>query len=97
MNKLYAADLFLTPPDLSRPSSTTGIAKLRSLQRQAALLITGGLRSTPNDALDTLAGLLPFHLLLAQCQHRALLRYCTLPATNPIYNIVSHARNRKKL
>ncbi|KAF8975732.1 hypothetical protein BDQ17DRAFT_1181717, partial [Cyathus striatus] len=62
---MYAADLFLTPPDLSRPSfSTAGIAKLHSLQQQAALLITGGLRSMPNDALDKLAGLLPFHLLL---------------------------------
>ncbi|KAF8987636.1 hypothetical protein BDQ17DRAFT_1194875, partial [Cyathus striatus] len=81
---LYMANLFLSPPDLTKVSPSSGLAKLTSLQCQVALIITGGLRSTPTNALDILAGLLPFHILLAKHQQNTLLCYCTLPPTNPI-------------
>ncbi|KAF8988368.1 hypothetical protein BDQ17DRAFT_1257723, partial [Cyathus striatus] len=95
---LYATDLFLTPPDLTKPPSALhGLSKMRSLQRQATLLMTGGLHSSPADALDVLAGLLPSHILLTKHQHCALLQYCTLPKTNPIYHIVSFSHNHRWL
>ncbi|KAJ7362929.1 hypothetical protein DFH08DRAFT_683412, partial [Mycena albidolilacea] len=71
---LYAADLFLSPPACNRsllarvdPSERREraiIKKLRSIQRRAALAITGALRSTPTDTLDVYAHLLPVEYLV---------------------------------
>ncbi|KAJ7346405.1 hypothetical protein DFH08DRAFT_701217, partial [Mycena albidolilacea] len=66
---LYAADVFLSPPAVNRSllaQFVTGerreravVKKLRSIQRCAALAITGALRTTPTDVLDAYANLLP--------------------------------------
>jgi len=50
----------------------------------ATLAITGALRTTPNDLLDVHMGLLPIDLLLKKICHRALVRACSLPITNPV-------------
>ncbi|KJA12715.1 hypothetical protein HYPSUDRAFT_107258, partial [Hypholoma sublateritium FD-334 SS-4] len=69
---LYAADVFLTPQTRRTISCTAQksghaiITKLASIQRRAAIGITGGMRSSPTDLLDSLAGLLPFHILVDQ-------------------------------
>ncbi|KAJ7309368.1 hypothetical protein DFH08DRAFT_694524, partial [Mycena albidolilacea] len=70
---LYAADLFLSPPAVNR--SLLGrfaserrergiVKKLRSVQRRAALAITGALPSTPADVLDVYAHLMPVPYLV---------------------------------
>ncbi|KAF8995392.1 hypothetical protein BDQ17DRAFT_1172146, partial [Cyathus striatus] len=89
---LYRAELFLPPPDLRNPTKVpVTFLPLRSIQWKAALLITGGLHSSPYDALDLLADLLSFHLLVSRMQWQALLRYCTLPVSHPLASFVQKA------
>ncbi|KAF5383195.1 hypothetical protein D9615_004913 [Tricholomella constricta] len=67
---LYAADIYLSPPRRQtetasvKKSGRAIINKLASVQRRAAIMATGAMRSTPTTALDALAGLIPFHLLV---------------------------------
>ena len=67
---LYAADIFLTPETRNHGNRTAQqsgwavINKLSAVQRQAAIIITGGMSTTANDVLDVLSNLLPFHLLV---------------------------------
>ncbi|KIK37151.1 hypothetical protein CY34DRAFT_93225, partial [Suillus luteus UH-Slu-Lm8-n1] len=50
----------------------------------ATLLVTGGLRSTATDVLDTHASVLPLQQALRKICHRATLRMATLPAPHPL-------------
>jgi hypothetical protein len=63
---LYAADVFLNPATVKARAAENRavITKLRTVQRKAALLITGGLSSTPTDVLDAYAGLIPMRHLI---------------------------------
>jgi len=96
---LYAADIFLTPPtnrspaDLQRNGRAV-INKLASVQRRAALSITGGMQSAPTDVLDVLADILPFHLLVKQHRKQAALHLATLPETHPLSKPVMSAARR---
>ncbi|KAF7773567.1 hypothetical protein Agabi119p4_5734 [Agaricus bisporus var. burnettii] len=98
----YAIDVWYEPPYLKegakkRTGSVKALKKLTSLQRIAAIAITGGLRTTPNDILDAHAGLLPCHLQLELTCFRNALRICTLPANNPTAKIARNAKaNRAK-
>jgi hypothetical protein len=65
--------------------------KLRSIQRCAAVAITGALPSTPTDALDALANLLPVEFMVENLRYRAALRLTTLPNTHPLNDIVHEA------
>ncbi|KAF8799851.1 hypothetical protein BYT27DRAFT_7030218, partial [Phlegmacium glaucopus] len=58
----------------------------------------GTLRTTPTDLLDAHAGLLPIDLCLKKICHRALIRICSLPSTNPVAMQVMryHCRPAKK-
>jgi ribonuclease HI len=97
---LYAADIFLTPQRKMNTRSTDGkssqgiINKLASVQRQAAIMITGAMRTTATDILDVMANLLPFHLLVDKLRHRAALRLATLPASHPLHKPVANAAGR---
>ena len=86
---LYAADIFLTPQekvgkrtDKDRPNQAI-VNKLASIQRQAAIMITGAMRTTATDILDIMAGLLPFHILVDKHWHGAVLWLATLPKSHP--------------
>ncbi|KAJ7123913.1 hypothetical protein C8R46DRAFT_839668, partial [Mycena filopes] len=67
---LYAAGVFLSPPPGNRSAGQSrarerGIIKnLRTIQRRAALAITGALPSTPTELLDIYAHLLPIAQLI---------------------------------
>ena len=52
----------------------SSIKSLASIQREAALMITGALGSTANDVIDSMANLLPFYLLVENYRYRAALR-----------------------
>jgi len=68
---MYAADLFLVP-GLGTSKGTKGfISRFAKIQRQATLCITSTLKSTPMDALDACADVLPFHLLVEKLAYRA--------------------------
>lgn len=93
---LYAADVFLNPtPAASRRQSTTGsvqaVKRLAQVQRQAAILITGAMRTTATDVMESHANLLPMTALVRQlCQHAAI-RLCTLPQNHPLHPFLARA------
>ncbi|VDC00142.1 unnamed protein product [Peniophora sp. CBMAI 1063] len=94
---LYAVDIWCLPipkdipcarPTMAaRRGSLGAIRRLSAIQRIAALTITGGLRSSPNDVLDIHANLLPMRLLVAKHCFRALTRISALPETHPLFPI----------
>ena len=65
--------------------------KLATIQRQGALAITGGLRTSPRDALDAHASLLPMHLRLSRARHNAATRIAALPKTHPLHPALRRA------
>ena len=96
----YAADIFLTPHTrVGRRWGNTKytqaiVKKLASIQRGAALLITGALRSTATDAVETLVGLLPFHLLIDKVRYSAAIWLATIPSTHLLHKLVNDAASR---
>ena len=96
---LYGADVFLGPALHSdsiknKKGTRAALNKLAAIQRSAALLIVGGLRSSPTDTLDMHANLLPFHLLVDKARFQAALRLATLPGTHPLYKPAVQAARR---
>lgn len=96
---LYGADIFLGPALRSdsiknKKGSRAALNKLAATQRSAALLVVGGLRTSPTDTLDLHANLLPFHLLVDKVRFQAALRLATLPATHSLHKPVSQAARR---
>ena len=94
----YAADVWYMPPQKpeGRKKSTGSVFTLQELtkvQRIALLAITGGLRTTPTDILDTHADLLPMDLVLLKSCHQAFLCICALPETHPLHEIVGNLHN----
>jgi hypothetical protein len=75
---LYAADIWLAPPVPNKQGSNGHIAKLATVQRQAALGITGAMRTTATDIVNAHANLPPFEIVIHQLLHRATLRMATL-------------------
>jgi hypothetical protein len=59
--------------------------KLSSIQRIAALAITGAMKTTATDLLEVHANLLPPTLLLQNHCHRAVICLTTHPKTHPLY------------
>lgn len=93
---LYAADVFLNPtPAPSRRQSTTGsvqaVRRLTQVQRQAAILITGAMRTTATDVMESHANLLPMTALVRQLCQRAAIRLCTLPSSHPLHPFLARA------
>lgn len=96
---LYAADTFLTParklPGQRRMHGSVGaIKKLGRVQRQALLVMTGGMRTTATDVMEAHADVLPFPLLVDKLCQRAAVRLCTLPKSHPLSPHVSTAKRR---
>ncbi|KAF9017483.1 hypothetical protein BDZ89DRAFT_919972, partial [Hymenopellis radicata] len=69
---LYGADVFLTPkrytPKLRKDRRSTHpiIRQLESIHRQAAIIITGAMRTTAGDILNVHANMLPMDLIVDQ-------------------------------
>ena len=59
--------------------------KLASVQRAGTLAITGGLRSSPTDALDAHAFTLPLHLETEKHLFRSAIRIATLDPKHPLH------------
>jgi ribonuclease HI len=93
---LYAAEVWLTPTRSTRNAqgvkernvSAAVITKLASIQRQAARMITGAMRTTATDVTDFHANLLPMHLYVDKLRHRAATRLGTLPVDHPLWKDV---------
>ena len=96
---LYGADVFLGPALRSdsfknKKGCRSALNKLAAIQRSAAILIVGGLRSSPTDSLDIHANLLPFHLMVDKVRFQAALRLATLPISHPLHKPVHQAAQR---
>ncbi|KAF5328476.1 hypothetical protein D9758_018604 [Tetrapyrgos nigripes] len=68
------------------------IKKMTTIQRQAAIVITGALRTVPTELLDLHASLLPMHLEAERHQQRAAVRICTLLPPHPLADHLHRAR-----
>ena len=97
---LYAADIFLTPQQnvgkqtKDNQNNRAIINKLASIQRKAAIMIIGAMKTTATDAIKTMANLIPFHLLVEKHHHRAAIWLATLPETHPLHKLVINAAKR---
>ena len=76
---------------LVQHSMHSSTKKLATIQHKAALMITGAMGSTANDVIDSMANLLPFHLLVEHYRYRAALRLATLPTSHPLAKPVDNA------
>jgi hypothetical protein len=97
---LYAADIFLTPRQNIGKATKDGrvkqaaITKLASVQRRAALMITGVMKTTATDVAEVMANLIPFSLLVDKYRQRAAIRLATLPPTHPLHKPVVNMAKR---
>jgi hypothetical protein len=76
---LYAADVFLTPQQNIGKRMKDGqskqaiVNKLALIQRRAAIMITGTMKTTATDVVEVMANLIPFNLLVDKyCQCAAI-------------------------
>jgi hypothetical protein len=90
-------DIWCTPSD-SPPvgPKAVGSAKvtkqITSVQRARALAITGGLWTSPTDALDACTFLLPALLVICKWCHRAFIRMAMLPPDHLLFKPVNWKR-----
>ena len=95
---LYAIDVWYAPLYANgkrQRGMVKVIRKIMTIQRAGALAITGSLRTSTTDALDTAAYLLPAPLLADKACHRAALRLTTLPKEHPLYRIANNKTTGK--
>ena len=98
---LYAADIFLTPQQNVGKRTEEGrarqaiITKLATIQRRAAIMITGAMKTVATDAVETMANLIPFHLLVDKHRQRAAAQLATLPESHPLHKPIKNAANKR--
>ncbi|KAG2148674.1 uncharacterized protein EDB93DRAFT_1103730 [Suillus bovinus] len=68
-------------------------SQMARVQRMATLNITGGLRSSASDMLDSHTNILPFQQVLCYMCYRATLRMSTLPESHPLSKHITAASN----
>lgn len=96
---LYAADLWFSPvyregSNVLQRGSVGVVKRLSTVQRLAAVAITGALRTTATDIMEAHANLLPIPLLLQDTCYRAALRIAALPNTHPLHIPIRRAAKR---
>lgn len=94
---LYAADIWCTDL-ISKGRGKHGgtgargfASQMARVQRMAAILIKGAMRSTASDLLDAHANIPPFQQTLRSHCHRAALRLATLPKDHPLHKGIESA------
>jgi ribonuclease HI/endonuclease/exonuclease/phosphatase family metal-dependent hydrolase len=91
----YAADVCLVAATKKGRAGGVGlVARLTTIQRRAAIAITGAMRSTATDVLNVHANLLPVPVLIDHLRARAALRLATLPKSHPLFPHVRKAARR---
>jgi ribonuclease HI len=95
---LYAIDVWCIPlhgteAGPKKKGSVNVIKKLTTIQRAGALAITGGLRTSPTDALDACAYTIPVDLIAEKWCHKAAVRLATLPPVHPLFKPIRASAN----
>ena len=96
---LYGVDVWCGPPpdqqaEHKNPGTCKVIRQLTTIQRSGTLAITGALRTSPTDALDTCAFLLPLMSAVERWCHRAAIRLASSPPEHPLYKPVKVSKKR---
>ena len=97
---LYAADIFLTPQQNVGKKTKDGkikqaiLNKLASVQRRAAIMITGAMKTTATDITEVMANLMPFPLLVDKYRHRAAVRLAMLPPMHALHKPIKNAASK---
>ena len=91
---LYAVDIWCTPSSCKHPGpKALGSAKVTKqivlVQRAGTLAITGGLRSSPTDALNASTHLMPMPSTISKWCHRAYTRMVMFPKEHPLFKPVN--------
>jgi hypothetical protein len=87
---LYGIDIWCTPIHRknakgSKKGSVNIVKKLTTIQRAGALVITGGLRTTLTDTLNTHTLLLPMELRVEKACYNAITHISSLPTAHPLH------------
>ena len=94
---LYGVEVWHHPKRKTRSGEQpkgTPSHKLATTQRQGALAITGGFRTSPSDALDAHAALVPMKHKLDVIKHSKVVRMASLPSTHPLHTQIRTAARR---
>jgi len=70
------------------------VNKLASIQRGAALMITGAMKTTATNIVEVMANLIPFNLLVNKYCQCAAIQLATLPPTHPLHKPVKNAASK---
>ena len=97
---LYGVDVWCVPiheteDGAKRKGSVHAVKKLTTAQRAGTIAITGGFRTSPTDALDAYASILPMHLKIGKALFRAAVRFAALPDSHPLRRQYRNAGTRK--
>ena len=57
-------------------------------------MITGAMKTTATDMIETMANLIPFHLFVKKHRHRAAIQLATLPETHTLHKPAINAAKR---
>ncbi len=99
---LYGADIYLSPyrrhkQTAPQPVPTYNIAIMRQLatvQRRAAIMITGAMKTTASTVLNTLTDLLLIHLAVDKWHFNVALSLATLPVNHPLHKMTTRTASR---
>ena len=96
---LYGADVWCSPPGRANNNKgNRGTAKvinqLATIQQSGALAILGALRTSPTNALNACAFLLPAEKLVERCCHKAAVHLATVPLEHPLHRPVKSCKSK---
>lgn len=96
---LYAADTFLLPirkveGRKALAGSVGHIKMITQVQRQAAMITTGAMRTSATDALEAHLQLLPMDSLVDKVCFRATAQMCAVPSSHPLFPRMSNGRSQ---
>ncbi|KAF8638233.1 hypothetical protein AX14_010207 [Amanita brunnescens Koide BX004] len=68
--------------------------QLGTIQRRAAILITGAMKTMVSSVLNVLTDLLPIHLAVDKWRYNAAITLATIPDKHPLYDLTKRAAQR---
>jgi ribonuclease HI len=96
---LYGIEVWHPPQQKSKhggkPPVSAATRKLTTVQREGALAVTGGFRTSPIDTLNAHAALLPMHLRIERIKFSKAVRMASLPPTHPLHKQIRAAARRR--
>ncbi|KAF9051978.1 hypothetical protein BJ165DRAFT_1333533, partial [Panaeolus papilionaceus] len=92
---LYGIDVFHPPSRTGYGKRMSALErKLESMTGRVALMVVGGMNTSPRDAATVHAGMQRIQHAIRKANYKAALRLATLPKCNPLHKIVASATNR---